>query len=56
MNFPYPVVSFGRDDRERAPRHDALLIATFLLRLGEGGNTRGADSAIRVAHDIPARG
>jgi hypothetical protein len=57
MDFPYSVVSFGRDDpSERSPRHDVLLIETFLLRLGGGGNTRGVDSAIRSARNIPARG
>jgi len=54
MDFPYSVVSFGRDDpSERSPRHDVLLIETFLLRLGGGGNTRGADSAISLCAQYP---
>jgi hypothetical protein len=51
MDFPYPVVSFGRDDR--AVSHD---FHSFLLRLGEGGNTRWIGAAHRLAHDIPADG
>src|SRR5207245_9201166 len=45
-----------RGDRARTPRHHFLMIEAFLLGLGGGGNTRCARSAIRAAHDIPARG
>jgi hypothetical protein len=55
MDAMFPV-SFGRDNRERSPRHEFLLIETFLLRLIGGGNKRRASIAIRLAHDIPARG
>jgi hypothetical protein len=39
-------------------RHDFsfFLLRLFLWRLREGGNTRWAGSAHRLAHDIPADG
>src|SRR4051812_28642444 len=40
-------------DRPTVVRH---AFSFFLLRLGEGGNTRQRDSAPRAAHDIPACG
>jgi len=55
MDATLPL-SFGRDNRERSPRHEFLLIATFLLGLAGGGNTRRVSIAIRLVHDIPARG
>jgi hypothetical protein len=33
-----------------------FLLGLFLLRLGEGGNTRWADGAPRLARDIPVYG
>ena len=51
---PYLVVSFGRWRSSAIVSRHAF--SFFLLRLGEGGNTRWPDSALRAAHDIPAGG
>jgi hypothetical protein len=55
MDFPYPLLPLaGTIETITVPRFS--FVEAFLLRLGEGGNTRCAGSAIRSAHDIPACG
>jgi hypothetical protein len=58
MDFPYPLFPLAVTIARDRHRHDfsLFLLRLFLWRLREGGNTRGAGSAHRLAHDIPADG